>query len=216
MDTNFRYRKTIAILPKMMNNQHPPVVNAAANQALDAASAGEAPTAAHVAGKAYKRALLAAKLHDLHLVSTAELGEQIASVVAKALLVGIEGQIPGGVENISGAATTLPAQMQGHHQAQHNQSQAQHNQWQVQFRNIEARGMNSYVTLALMSNDHHIVHLIRRVHDGALPPNFPNNVAELRALNNQDIAELLQFYDLPVNPLATRRERLQQFLGFLS
>jgi len=160
-----------------------------------------------------------AKLHDLHLVSTAELGEQIASVVSKALLVGIEGQIRGGVANNPGAAATQAhythLQHVGGSQNLQNQinilEQAQ-GKINIHIENAEARRFNSLWSIMYLDEEQEL-RPIRRMEDGAIPPRFPKNEAELHACNGQDLAQLLQFYNIPPGPEAASRQRFYKFLG---
>eukprot|EP00977_Amphora_coffeiformis_P004519 scaffold970_cov187-Amphora_coffeaeformis.AAC.4 len=49
--------------------------------------------------------------------------------------------------------------------------------------------------------------------DGNTPPNFPATYGDLNALTDAQRAQLLQFYGRSASPIATREQRLKQFLG---
>jgi Protein of unknown function (DUF3294) len=92
--------------------------------------------------------------------------------------------------------------------ARFNQMNARFNQMDSRFGNLEARLVNASAT---ETED-----LIRPLTDGAgaQPPGvFPNTYGALVTLSNNDTLTLLQFYQIPVNPRATRLLRLRKYLN---
>ena len=193
----------------------PAVANAHADALLDDVYQGGHANLATQAGRASKRRKYAEELSAVGAVTDGELGEQQAFAQQQVTAALPPGAPIAGVPAWFGpalAAGMAPLlnqmqQMQNQMQQMQNQMQNQMQQVQLTLNNVQARQRNSQ---AMHAADP--IHPIGNA-AGNPPPNFPADVQALNNLNQGQRGNLLQFYGLPVNPVATRESRLRHYLG---
>jgi Protein of unknown function (DUF3294) len=220
-----------------MNQNPPPVADPLANAFLVNAYGGGGNDARTRVGRAAKRANLTWELHRYGAVTTPEHGDQVIFVSA---LVAAAGNPAGNVAAVAvpPAAPAWAQQLINQNNVMANQVNSLTNQVNALTNQVNAtnnqlnaltnqvNNMNNQLTTVTW----HVININRRLANGtategtdpiqplidaagAVPPNFPNTLGGLLALNANTAAGILVFYQLPANPRATRKTRLRKFLG---
>jgi hypothetical protein len=193
-----------------MNNP-PPVVADAQVQARLAAHGPPGNNPLTRAGRAHKRLKTASDAHASGTVTTPELGAHAAYATLESLLAAPNVPVPGQNGILAAIANLTNVVNAGF--ANTNANIASIN---TKLENSENRWKNS---TALLNNDQVFAILLPNGNPPPLAPlnfalpNQPVTVSRFNALTSNELAALLNHYNLPANPQATRLARLRRHFG---